>query len=83
MTAAAFLPSSLAQWDEIDRGKFRDEHEVVAELLAKVPLTPAERESVVAEAVELVERARKTKIARAWSRASCRSFRSAPARAWP
>ncbi|WP_417232325.1 bifunctional proline dehydrogenase/L-glutamate gamma-semialdehyde dehydrogenase PutA [Brevundimonas sp.] len=59
MTAAAFLPSSLAHWDEIDRGKFRDEHEAVAELLARVPLTPAERESVAAEAVELVERARK------------------------
>ncbi|MDI1281443.1 bifunctional proline dehydrogenase/L-glutamate gamma-semialdehyde dehydrogenase PutA [Brevundimonas sp.] len=59
MTAAAFSPSSLAHWDEIDRGKFRNEHEVVTELLAQVPLTPAERQTVAAEAVELVERARK------------------------
>jgi RHH-type proline utilization regulon transcriptional repressor/proline dehydrogenase/delta 1-pyrroline-5-carboxylate dehydrogenase len=59
MTAAEFSPSSLAHWDGIDRGKFRDEREAVAEILARVPLTPAQREAVASEAVDLVERARR------------------------
>lgn len=61
MTPPAFSPSSLAAWDALDRDKFRDERDAVAENLLLVPLDPAEREAVTAEAVALVEGARRSK----------------------
>ena len=61
MTPPAFSPSSLAAWDMLDRDKFRDERDAVTENLLLVPLDPAEREAVTAEAVALVEGARRSK----------------------
>ena len=60
MTPPAFNPSSLAVWDGLDHHKFRDEREAVAANLARVPLDSAERAAVVAEAVDLVEHARRS-----------------------
>ena len=48
MTLPAFSPSSLAAWDALDRDKFRDERDAVAENLLLVPLDPPEREAVTA-----------------------------------
>jgi len=45
-------------WDKIDDAKYRDEAEVLADLLARQPLSVSERKAVVAEAVALVESAR-------------------------
>src|SRR5438067_11965298 len=45
-------------WDRLDETKFRDEHDTVASLLAAKPLTRAQRETVISEAVALVESAR-------------------------
>ena len=53
-------PSDLRHWDELDRNKFRDERETVAELLARTPLDASERAVVLGEATELVEHARKS-----------------------
>ncbi|MBA4787845.1 MAG: bifunctional proline dehydrogenase/L-glutamate gamma-semialdehyde dehydrogenase, partial [Brevundimonas sp.] len=50
----------MALWDELDHHKFRDEKAVVADNLARVPLDAAERAAVVAEAVALVEQARRS-----------------------
>ncbi len=47
-------------WDTLDHGKFADEPTVVRALLAASPLNEAEREAAVAQAIELVELARKT-----------------------
>src|SRR5690606_18560242 len=55
-----FSPSSLAVWDGLDHHKFRDEGEAVAANLARAPLDVAERAAVVAEAVDLVEHARRS-----------------------
>ncbi|MBA3050385.1 MAG: proline dehydrogenase family protein, partial [Alphaproteobacteria bacterium] len=61
MNAHVSPPAPLTQdWDALDHGKYADEGEVVRGLLARVPLTPAEREAVVAQAIDLVELARKT-----------------------
>ena len=48
----------MQDWDRIDAGKFADEGEVVAALLASAPLDPAARQSVSARAARLVEGAR-------------------------
>jgi RHH-type proline utilization regulon transcriptional repressor/proline dehydrogenase/delta 1-pyrroline-5-carboxylate dehydrogenase len=53
-------PTDLRHWDELDRNKYRDEREVVAELLASEPLTPDGRAAVLNDAVGLVESARKS-----------------------
>jgi len=53
-------PTDLRHWDELDRNKYRDEREVVAELLASEPLTPDGRAAVLSDAVGLVESARKS-----------------------
>ncbi|MBD3832936.1 MAG: bifunctional proline dehydrogenase/L-glutamate gamma-semialdehyde dehydrogenase PutA [Brevundimonas sp.] len=53
-------PTDLRHWDELDRNKYRDEREVVAELLAAEPLTPDGRAAVLNDAVGLVESARKS-----------------------
>ncbi|MDB5711427.1 MAG: L-proline dehydrogenase / delta-pyrroline-5-carboxylate dehydrogenase [Sphingomonas bacterium] len=47
-------------WDRLDEGKYRDESAVVRDLLARQPLSPAERETVVTRAATLVEGARAT-----------------------
>ncbi|MDM8353765.1 bifunctional proline dehydrogenase/L-glutamate gamma-semialdehyde dehydrogenase PutA [Brevundimonas diminuta] len=52
--------TDLRHWDELDRNKYRDEREVVAELLAAEPLTPDGRAAVLNDAVGLVESARKS-----------------------
>lgn len=52
------LAPALKQWDALDHHKFRGEREAVADLLAHSPLNADERAAVVADAVELVERAR-------------------------
>jgi len=48
-------------WDALEAGKYRDEADAIAALLASEPLTPAERLAVVAEAEALVEAARRHK----------------------
>jgi RHH-type proline utilization regulon transcriptional repressor/proline dehydrogenase/delta 1-pyrroline-5-carboxylate dehydrogenase len=53
-------PTDLRHWDELDRNKYRDEREVVAELLASEPLTPDGRAAVLNDAIGLVESARKS-----------------------
>ncbi|WP_225212272.1 bifunctional proline dehydrogenase/L-glutamate gamma-semialdehyde dehydrogenase PutA [Brevundimonas guildfordensis] len=53
-------PTDLRHWDELDRNKYRDERAVVAALLAAQPLTPDGRAAVLADAVGLVESARKS-----------------------
>ena len=45
-------------WDTLDADKYRPETEAVRALLAAAPLNPTERETVRAEAVELVRAAR-------------------------
>ena len=54
------LPSELHHWDDLDRNKFRDERETVADLLSRPHLSPAERATVLAEATALVEHARQS-----------------------
>ena len=46
-------------WDALDAGKYRDEAEAVAELLAAAPLSPTDRAAVRAEAEGLVLATRK------------------------
>ena len=58
MSTADFKPSDVAGWDTLDHGKFRDEREAVAAILAATPLDAAERAEVLASATGLVERAR-------------------------
>ncbi|WP_024355257.1 bifunctional proline dehydrogenase/L-glutamate gamma-semialdehyde dehydrogenase PutA [Brevundimonas naejangsanensis] len=53
-------PTDLRHWDELDRNKYRDEREVVADLLAAEPLTPDGRAAVLNDAIGLVESARKS-----------------------
>ena len=47
-------------WDRLDEGKYRDEGAVVRDLLARQPLSPAERDTVVTRAATLGEGARAT-----------------------
>jgi RHH-type proline utilization regulon transcriptional repressor/proline dehydrogenase/delta 1-pyrroline-5-carboxylate dehydrogenase len=51
--------SWVQDWDRLDEGKFRDEAEAVAALLAAEPLSKKDRKAVVAEAEALVTAARK------------------------
>ena len=60
MAATAFSPAAFAVWDGLDHHKFRDEREAVAANLKRIPLDAGERQSAVAEAVDLVERARRS-----------------------
>jgi RHH-type proline utilization regulon transcriptional repressor/proline dehydrogenase/delta 1-pyrroline-5-carboxylate dehydrogenase len=50
--------SPAADWDTLDKGKYRNEAEVVRALLASQPLSAEDRKAVVAEAQALVEAAR-------------------------
>ena len=58
MTHVEFSPSSVAEWDTLDHGKFADEPAAVAANLARIPLDAAERSAVLASATGLVEQAR-------------------------
>jgi len=58
MTHVEFSPSSVAEWDTLDHGKFADEPRAVAANLARIPLDAAERAAVLASATGLVEQAR-------------------------
>ncbi|MFN3557770.1 MAG: bifunctional proline dehydrogenase/L-glutamate gamma-semialdehyde dehydrogenase PutA [Brevundimonas sp.] len=60
MTTVAFTPSSVAGWDTLDHGKFADETATVRGLLDGRPLDAAERAAVLASAIDLVERARRS-----------------------
>ena len=51
-------PNDLKHWDDLDRNKFRDERETVAELLANPGLTTDERADVLRDAIALVDHAR-------------------------
>jgi RHH-type proline utilization regulon transcriptional repressor/proline dehydrogenase/delta 1-pyrroline-5-carboxylate dehydrogenase len=53
------MASVLSNWDIIDAGKYADEGEVVRSLLDRQPLGEQDRADVVAEAVALVEDARR------------------------
>ena len=52
--------AQTAVWDGLDDGKYRDERDAVAELLAHAPLTSEERVAVRAEAEDLVRAARRS-----------------------
>jgi RHH-type transcriptional regulator, proline utilization regulon repressor / proline dehydrogenase / delta 1-pyrroline-5-carboxylate dehydrogenase len=58
--AAPFRPSQLLahDWDAIDRDKYRDENEIVAQLLAKMSLTTDVRTAIERRALLLVRAAR-------------------------
>jgi RHH-type proline utilization regulon transcriptional repressor/proline dehydrogenase/delta 1-pyrroline-5-carboxylate dehydrogenase len=58
MTHVEFSPSSVAEWDTLDHGKFADEPRAVAANLARIPLDAADRAAVLASATGLVEQAR-------------------------
>lgn len=45
-------------WDRLDDDKFRDEADLLPQLLAQVPLTQADRTEIVARAAALVDRTR-------------------------
>ncbi len=54
---------SLSQdWDALDQGKFADETATVRGLLEQIPLSPEVRFTVVSDAVDLVERARRSQV---------------------
>ncbi|MFM5907783.1 MAG: L-glutamate gamma-semialdehyde dehydrogenase [Novosphingobium sp.] len=52
------MSSDLTRWDRLDRTKYRDEAEAVAEILALEPLGAADRKQVEREAAQLVVGAR-------------------------
>ncbi|WP_125255195.1 bifunctional proline dehydrogenase/L-glutamate gamma-semialdehyde dehydrogenase PutA [Brevundimonas fluminis] len=56
----ASTPSLTQDWDALDHGKFADETATVRGLLARTPLDAAERAAVLEQAVDLVERARRS-----------------------
>ncbi len=61
MNAHVTPPVLLSQdWDTLDQGKFADEATTVRGLLAAAPLNPTARAAVVADAVALVEHARRS-----------------------
>ena len=60
MTSNASYPGLSQDWDTLDHGKFADETTVVRGLLARSPLDAAQRQTAVAEAVALVEGARRS-----------------------
>jgi RHH-type proline utilization regulon transcriptional repressor/proline dehydrogenase/delta 1-pyrroline-5-carboxylate dehydrogenase len=51
-------PNDLKHWDDLDRNKFRDEGQTVAELLAHLPMDRDERADVLRDAIGLVDHAR-------------------------
>jgi RHH-type transcriptional regulator, proline utilization regulon repressor / proline dehydrogenase / delta 1-pyrroline-5-carboxylate dehydrogenase len=61
MTApAAAAPSLTQDWDALDESKFADETATVSGLLSRSPLDAAQRKAVLDQAVDLVERARRS-----------------------
>lgn len=54
------MASVLSNWDIIDAGKYADEGDVVRGLLDRQPLGAQDRADIVAEAVALVEEARRS-----------------------
>ena len=54
-------PAAAIDWDQLDTLKYIDEDQAVARLLADLPLDPAARASVAAEARQLVVKARSLK----------------------
>ncbi|MFM5929591.1 MAG: bifunctional proline dehydrogenase/L-glutamate gamma-semialdehyde dehydrogenase PutA [Novosphingobium sp.] len=52
------MSPDLTRWDRLDRTKYRDEAEAVAEILALEPLATADRKQVEREAAQLVVGAR-------------------------
>ena len=80
---AATRAATSANWDAIDRDKYRDEAEAVAELLSRVPLNSAERVEVRDEAE--AAGARRPPLGRQAGRGRelpAGVLASAPARAW-
>ncbi|MBU2417638.1 MAG: bifunctional proline dehydrogenase/L-glutamate gamma-semialdehyde dehydrogenase, partial [Alphaproteobacteria bacterium] len=59
-TIVSSAPALSQDWDTLDHGKFADETAAVRAILARVPLAPEGRETVVREAIDLVERARRS-----------------------
>ena len=82
MAVNAFSAASLAVWDGLDHHKFRGEREAVAANLKRIPLDGGEREAVVAEAVDLVERARRSQKKQGVVESFLQQFSLAPAKAW-
>ncbi|MBX9576252.1 MAG: bifunctional proline dehydrogenase/L-glutamate gamma-semialdehyde dehydrogenase PutA [Caulobacteraceae bacterium] len=60
IATAASTPSLTQDWDALDHGKFADETATVRGLLANTPLDAGERAAVLEQAVDLVERARRS-----------------------
>ncbi|HEY3814630.1 MAG TPA: bifunctional proline dehydrogenase/L-glutamate gamma-semialdehyde dehydrogenase PutA [Caulobacteraceae bacterium] len=58
MTLLDQPPTKAIDWDSLDNGKYQDETETVAALLAAKPLSDADRKAVVVEAEALVLAAR-------------------------
>ncbi len=56
----SFDPAPFAHWDSLDAGKFADERQAVVTNLSRIPFDAAGRAAVVAEAVALVEHARRS-----------------------
>ncbi|WP_156678320.1 bifunctional proline dehydrogenase/L-glutamate gamma-semialdehyde dehydrogenase PutA [Sphingomonas profundi] len=52
------MTPTLSTWNALDDIKYRDEGEAVADLLARQPLSPADRAAIVTEATALVAAAR-------------------------
>ncbi len=60
IATAASTPSLTQDWDALDHGKFADETAVVRGLLARTPLDAGECAAVLGQAIDLVERARRS-----------------------
>ena len=58
MTAPLTDQTAPVDLDRLDAGKYRDERQAVADLLARAPLDPESRARVVHDAAELVRGAR-------------------------
>ena len=56
--ASAIVAPMTIDWDRLDAGKYRDERETIAALLASEPMPPAMRVSVQKQATLLVSKAR-------------------------
>ena len=57
-TKEPLMTPTVSTWDALDDSKYRDESEAVADLLARQPLSPAQRAAIVDEAAGLVQAAR-------------------------
>ena len=71
----ATLLAATLDWDRLDDLKYMSEGEACEALLARNPLSPADRAAVVAEAAGWCAPPAPAPAARAWWRASCRSSR--------